>query len=146
MTQSETRVPEHLSDIAGQNIETLAAIQKQLLDVLNEANHEWVTFLNEEAELASNLSKKMTTAKSIPDATDAYQELISRQMELITRQARIIFENNQEFMKTCMQVISGARRVRAVDWPRARSSAPARENHSGNAPNSASAASRPVAE
>ena len=91
MTQSETRVPEHLSDIAGQNIETLAAIQKQLLDVLTKANHEWVTFLNEneEAELASNLSKKMTTANSIPDVTAAYQELISRQMELMTRR-----ENN----------------------------------------------------
>ena len=58
MTQSETRVQEHLGDITRQNIETLAAIQKQLLDVLNKANHEWVTFLNEEAELASNLSKK----------------------------------------------------------------------------------------
>jgi hypothetical protein len=61
------------------------------------------------SELASNLSKKMTTAKSIPDATAAYQELTSRQMELMTRQARIIFENNQEFMKTCMQVISGGK-------------------------------------
>ena len=110
MTQSETRVPEHLADITRQNIETLAAIQKQLLDVLNKANHEWVTFLNEEAELASNLSKKMTTAKSIPDATAAFQELISRQMELMTRQARIIFENTQEFMKTCMQVITAAQR------------------------------------
>ena len=109
MTQSETRIPEHLSDIAGQNIETLAAIQKQLLDVLNKANHEWVTFLNEEAELASNLSNKMTTAKSIPDATAAYQELVSRQMELMTRQARIIFENTQEFTKAFMQVVSGGK-------------------------------------
>ena len=101
MTQSE--------DITRQNIETFGALQKQLLDVLNKANHEWVTFLNEEAELASNLSKKMTTAKSIPDATAAYQELISRQMELMTRQARIIFENTQEFTKAFMQVVSGGK-------------------------------------
>ena len=47
MTQSE--------DITRQNIETFGALQKQLLD----ANHEWVAFLNEEAELASNLSKKV---------------------------------------------------------------------------------------
>jgi hypothetical protein len=90
-------------------IETLAANQKRLLDVLNKANHEWVTFLSEEAELASNLSKKMTTAKSIPDATAAYQELISRQIELMTRQAKIIFQNTQEFTKTCMQVVSGGK-------------------------------------
>ena len=95
MTQSE--------DITRQNIETFGALQKQLLD----ANHEWIAFLNEEAELASNLSKKMTTAKSIPDATAAYQELISRQMELMTQQAKIIFENTQEFTKTCMHVASG---------------------------------------
>jgi hypothetical protein len=94
MTQSE--------DITRQNIETFGALQKQLLD----ANHEWVAFLTEEAELASNLSKKMTTAKSIPDATAAYQELISRQMELMTQQAKIIFENTQEFTKTCMHVAS----------------------------------------
>jgi len=97
MTQSE--------DITRQNIETFGALQKQLLD----ANHEWLAFLNEEAELASNLSKKMTTAKSIPDATAAYQELISRQMELMTQQAKIIFENTQEFTKTCMQVVSGGK-------------------------------------
>jgi hypothetical protein len=101
MTQSE--------DITRQNIEKFGALQKQLLDVLNKANHEWVTFLNEEAELASNLSKKMTTAKSIPDATATYQELISRQMELMTRQTRIIFENTQEFTKACMQVVSGGK-------------------------------------
>jgi hypothetical protein len=95
MTQSE--------DITRQNIETFGALQKQLLD----ANHEWLAFLNEEAELASNLSKKMTTAKSIPDATAAYQELISQQMELMTQQAKIIFENTQEFTKTCMHVASG---------------------------------------
>jgi len=95
MTQSE--------EITRQNIETFGALQKQLLD----ANHEWIAFLNEEAELASNLSKKMTTAKSIPDATAAYQELISRQMELMTQQAKIIFENTQEFTKTCMHVASG---------------------------------------
>ena len=95
MTQSE--------DITRQNIETFGALRKQLLD----ANHEWIAFLNEEAELASNLSKKMTTAKSIPDATAAYQELISRQMELMTQQAKIIFENTQEFTKTCMHVASG---------------------------------------
>ena len=106
---SETRVPEHLSDITRQNIETFGALQKQLLDVLTKANHEWVTFLNEEAELASNLSKKMTTAQSISDATAAYQELISRQMELMTQQAKIIFENTQEFTKTCMQVVSGSK-------------------------------------
>ena len=111
MTQSEPRAPEHLSDIARQNIEWLGAIQKQLLDVLSNANHEWVTFLNEneEAELASNLSKKMTTAKSIPDATAAYQELIGQQMELMTQQAKIIFENTQEITKTCMQVVSGGK-------------------------------------
>jgi predicted acylesterase/phospholipase RssA len=100
MTHSETRVLEHLADITTQNIETLAAIQKQLLDVLNKATHEWVTFLNKETELASNLSKKMTTAQSLPDATAAYQELISRQMELMRQQAKIIFENTQEFTKT----------------------------------------------
>ena len=51
----------------------------------------------------------MTTAKSIPDATAAYQELISRQMELMTQQAKIIFENTQEFTKACMQVASGGK-------------------------------------
>ena len=93
MSQLETRLPGYLAGITRQNIETLAAIQKQLLNVLNKGNHEWVAFLNKEAELASNLSKKMTTAKSISDATAAYQELISRQMELMTQQAKIIFEN-----------------------------------------------------
>jgi hypothetical protein len=101
MAQTETSAPEYLSDIARQNVNRLAAIQRPLLDALNKANQEWLNCLNEAGEVNSNLSKKVTTANSLPEMTAAYQEWTTKQLDLIMRQTKATFENAQNFAKTC---------------------------------------------
>jgi hypothetical protein len=63
----EARAPEYLSDITKQNIEKFGVIQTQFLDALNQANREWLDCLNKAGQANSNLSQKMTTAKSLPE-------------------------------------------------------------------------------
>jgi hypothetical protein len=55
----------------------------------------------------SNLSKNVTTAKSLPEMTAAYQEWTTKQLDLIMRQTKATFENAQNFAKTCTEIIGG---------------------------------------
>jgi hypothetical protein len=85
--------------------ETLAAVQKEYLGALNKANRAWIDCFNEEATLTTNFTKKVTSAGSIPEAAAAYQEWASQQMELLSRQAKKIFEETQDFNKACGQIV-----------------------------------------
>ena len=107
MAQMEARAPEYLSDIAKQNIEKFGAIQTQFLDALNQANREWLDCLNKAGQANSNLSQKMTTAKSVPEVTAAYQEWTTKQLELLIAEAKMIFEHTQDFAKTYTEIVGG---------------------------------------
>jgi hypothetical protein len=53
--------------ISKENFETLAAIQKQVLDALAKGNKDCIDCANQEAKLTSTLAQKVTTAKSVPE-------------------------------------------------------------------------------
>jgi hypothetical protein len=93
-----------------QNFETLAAIQKQVLDALAKANQEWIDCAKQEAKLTSTLTRKVTTAKSIPEATAACQEWVSQQIELICSQAKKAFDETQNFTKAYVQIVTNGKR------------------------------------
>jgi hypothetical protein len=47
----------------------------------------------------------MTTAKSIPEMTAAYQEWTTKQLELLIAEAKMIFEHTQDFAKTYTEIV-----------------------------------------
>jgi hypothetical protein len=99
-----------ITKMGQRNIDTLAAIQKQVLDALANGNQQWIDCANQEAKLASTLAHKVTTAKSIPDATAACQEWVRQQIELISSQARKGFEETQVLTEACTQIVNNGRR------------------------------------
>jgi hypothetical protein len=97
-------LPTVMSEIAGfgkKNVETFGAVQKEFLDAWNKANRDWIARLNEEATLTSDLTKKMMTAGSIPEAAAIYQTWVSQHMELFSKQAKQFLEDGQNFTKAC---------------------------------------------
>jgi hypothetical protein len=111
MTEARTTpiLPTFLSDeVAGigkKQFEAMAAVQKEFLNALNKTNRSWVDCFNEEATLTANFTQKVTTAGSIPEAAAAYQEWASQQMELFSRQAKRVFEETQDFNKSCGKIM-----------------------------------------
>lgn len=112
MTERENRpsssfpnlmLPE-VNGIGRKNLETLATIQREFLDALNKAHRTWLTYLKAEAALTSDFTKKITTTRSIPDAAAAYQEWVTQQMDLLSKQAREILEETQDFTKACTRI------------------------------------------
>jgi hypothetical protein len=114
MTQKESSVSPVFSqlinpDIAGlgqKNLETLITVQRQFFDAVNKANREWLACLNDGATLTSTFAKKMTSAKSIPEAAAVYQEWGGQQMELFSRQAKKVFEEAQDFAQSCTKIMA----------------------------------------
>ena len=117
MTQTEKRqnqispnlMSSETAGIIRNNIETLAAVQKEFLDALSKANRVWIAYFNEEAALTSNFTEKLTKTKSIPDAAAAYQEWMSQHMELLSKQAQKVLAESQDFTKACTQIVGNER-------------------------------------
>ena len=61
------------------------------------------------AGLTSDLTKVVTNAKSIPEATAAFQEWTTKQIELITSQARKVIEETQDFTQACAKIASNGK-------------------------------------
>jgi hypothetical protein len=99
-----------ITQIGKQNFDMFAAIQKQALDALAKANQEWIDCAKQEAALTSTLAQKVTTSKSVPEATAACQEWVSQQIELLSRQARKTIDATQGFTKACTQIVSNGKK------------------------------------
>jgi hypothetical protein len=96
----------NIAEIGNRNLETLGAIQKQFLDAVTKANQGWLDYVNKEASLTSDLTKVLTNAKSVPEATAAFQEWTTKQIELITSHTRKVIEETQDFTQACAKIVS----------------------------------------
>jgi hypothetical protein len=90
--------------------ETLPAVQKEFLDTMNKASQAWFACCNDEAIIASDFGKKVSGAKSIPEAAAAYQEWASQQMELFSKQAQRVFEVTQDYTNACTRIVGTDKR------------------------------------
>jgi hypothetical protein len=84
----------------------LANIQSDLLEVIREANQNWLDRMQSEATLASEFSSKLTASHSIADTTAACQEWAKRRMELFTEDGQRLLSNSQKFMEKTAQFLS----------------------------------------
>jgi hypothetical protein len=101
---SSNFLPPDMSAIGTKGFEAFAAVQKEFMDAVGKVNRTWASYLNDEAALATNLTQKITKAASIPEAAAAYQEWANQHMELVSKQAKKVFEDTQEFTKACSQI------------------------------------------
>jgi hypothetical protein len=92
-------------------VEALAATQQEVFKALEQANRDWLARINEEALLASDFAKKLTAAKSIPDVTAACQEMMTEQMQLLTKQGQKLLEDTQHFVSACTRIMGNGKGV-----------------------------------
>lgn len=108
MTQQETRSDKATlwgfagarSDELGHRIDVMIEMQVEIFDTLEEITRNWFARAKSEARLASELSTKLATARSLPDSASAYQEWLSRWMEMMTDDGRRLISDSQRLMQT----------------------------------------------
>jgi hypothetical protein len=118
MVQTETRtdksenpspsnqIPPGFDGMGKQQLEELAAMQKDLMAKVQDANKIWTGRMQTEATLASEFTAKLTAARSIPEVAAAYQEWVQRHMEIAAEDAKRLFADGQKLAETGARLLS----------------------------------------
>jgi len=99
--------PADFSKFGKEQAEALADIQKEFSKLIEQANVDWMARVELERELASELTSKLSSAKSLPDAAKAYQEWMARRMETMSKDSQKFFADSQKFVTSMNRFLSG---------------------------------------
>jgi len=75
-------------ELANERTEAMLRLQKELLDMYDQASRDWLAQLKSEAELWSGLATKLAGTRSVSDAINSYQEWISQRVEMAAADAQ----------------------------------------------------------
>ena len=114
MAQSKGRDAISLSDFnAGgflvfetKRVETVKELQKHLLDTFEQFNLQQLARGKQEMEFASDFAGEISSARSVPDVMNAYQNWISKRMALYVEDGRKLFEGSQRALNTTTPLLS----------------------------------------
>ena len=118
MTQKENRAsPSARGGTAGimptemieKGVEAASNMQKELLSTIEEVNRDWLARMERERDLAAELTKKLTEARTAPEAAAAYQEWMSKRVQLLG-------EDSQKFMSDCQKFLGATMRTFGNGW------------------------------
>jgi len=92
--------------------EGMLNLQKEFLETCEQATRAWLDRVKSETELWSRLGAKLTTTRSVPEATEAYWKCLSEQMQMTAEDGRRLFEDCQKIT----QKIAGSLNGRWSTW------------------------------
>ncbi|MBV9632152.1 MAG: hypothetical protein JO230_28945 [Xanthobacteraceae bacterium] len=72
----------------------------ELFNSFNEASRRWLGCFEAEAKLTSELTAKLTAARSVPDVMAAYQEWGTRQLEVLGGETKHLLDDAQKLMQS----------------------------------------------
>lgn len=98
--------PADFTKLGKEQAAALTDMQKEFTRLIEQANADWLSRMEQERELASNLAAKLSSAKSLPDAAMAYQDWMSRRMETITRDSQKFFADSQKLVTSMNRLLS----------------------------------------
>ena len=90
--------------------EAMLRLQKELLDMCDQASRDWLTRLKSETELWTGLATKLTETRSVPDAMKLYQECILQRVEMAKTDA-------QRLSDECGTIVRRVNRSLTTRWP-----------------------------
>jgi hypothetical protein len=79
--------------------ERAAALQKELLDSYMQASNAWLSRVQSEVNLWSDLAAKLTTTRSIPEALEAYTKCVSQQVKMTAEDGQRLIDDCQQMAK-----------------------------------------------
>ncbi len=103
---SPNLVPAQFAAMGKKRIDALMSMQTEFIDELQETNRQWFERAQSEANLVSDFAKKLTAARSIPDAMAACQEWTSRRFEMMAEDGKHLFADAQKFTETGARLLS----------------------------------------
>ena len=75
------------------------AVQKAFLESCDQASRNWLTRMQSEVSLWSDLANKLSTTQSVPEAVEAYSKCVSQRMQMAAEDARQFVDESQHVMQ-----------------------------------------------
>ena len=100
--------PLEFAVIGKRYVDELGKAQVELVGKLQEMNRQWLDRMNTEANLTSEFTSKLTSARSVPEAMTACQDWTSRRLEMIAEDGQHILDDAQKIATTGARLLSNA--------------------------------------
>ena len=81
-------------------------MQRQLWNLVEEANRSWIARAELERDLASDLANQLSTAKTLPDVAKVYQGWVGRRLQVLAEDNRRLVADSQKFMSAATRFFS----------------------------------------
>jgi hypothetical protein len=98
--------PAEFIAVGKQRLDATLEVQTELLANLQEINPAWVARAQSELDLASELTSRLTAARSLPDAATACQEWASKRTAMLAEDGRRLVTDSQKFVDTGARLFS----------------------------------------
>jgi Phasin protein len=94
-----TWFPEAFGNLGKKQYEAALAMQRELLDTLEQMNHAWFARAQSEIDLAAEFFGKVAETRSIPGVATACQECITKQMEMFSEDSRRMLADGEKLLR-----------------------------------------------
>ncbi|WP_442754123.1 hypothetical protein ACNHKD_14160 [Methylocystis sp. JAN1] len=81
-----------------QRLEDFADAQAEFWDRVQDSNRKWLDRFQTEATMAADFANKLTSAKSITDTANLFQNWTMKHVEMATEDARRVLSDTQEIL------------------------------------------------
>jgi hypothetical protein len=80
--------------------EAMLSMQKELLNVYEQASRAWLARMQSEVELWTGLATRLSATRSLPEALGTYQECVAQRMQMAAEDGRRMTNECQKLMQT----------------------------------------------
>ena len=87
-------------------VEAVKEVQTQLLDTFEQFNLQQLARGKQEMAFASEFAGEITSARSVPDVMNAYQNWISKRMALYMEDGQKLFDDSRGVLNTTKKLLS----------------------------------------
>jgi hypothetical protein len=98
--------PVDLVDMGKKHLQALFDAQSKLVDALPALSREWISCAQAERELSSELLTKLTAARTLPESARAYQEWLSRRIDMFADETRMLLADTQKLVDVGAQLFA----------------------------------------
>ena len=91
-------LPAEIVEMGKQRVEALMEMQQELFDVFQEINQAWFDRARSAATINSELISKLTSARTMPETAEAYQQCVGKRMEMLVEDGRRLLADSQKIV------------------------------------------------
>jgi hypothetical protein len=90
--------PVDLVGLGKMRLQALFDAQSKLVDTLPALSRDWMSCAQAERELSSELMTKLSAARTLPESARAYQEWLSRRIDMFADETRMLLADTQKLV------------------------------------------------